>query len=390
VSNNLSLSETCEFMLSPDEEQKAILEELFSTYENIVKECLNRAIVMNITSRKRLHEAVYEELRAKYPFYPSHYIYTAITQALGMFKSFRRLSKRRRNIKVPTVKNLNAILLDDTHLFWFNWGSLKLATHKGHIIIPFEVHEHSRKFKDWSVKGSRLVRRGNEYFLHVTFRKVIEEKSIAGILGIDINEKSIDLAIVKPNKIKFIKIDISEVKYIRDRYFKKRRRIQTRTSGNVKARLLAKYSGREKRRINDILHRASKIVAKIASEENVQPVMENLADIRKKIQYGRKMNRRLHSMPFRKIQFYISYKAMERGFKPKFIKPRNTSKTCPICGELNKPNGHVFKCKKCGFQADRHLVAAWNIAVKLPMWGALPLPPKALDEPLAIEVRGKG
>jgi len=41
-----------------------------------------------------------------------------------------------------------------------------------------------------------------------------------------------------------------------------------------------------------------------------------------------------------------------------------------------------------GRQADRHLTAAWNIAAKLPMWGALPLPPKAPYEPLRLEVKG--
>ncbi len=276
MSSSLLLNETCKFKLNPNEEHKAILEELFSTYEDIVRECLNKAIVMGITSRKRLHEAIYKELRASYPSYPSHYIYTAITQALGIFKSFRRLSRKRRNVKAPSVERLNVILLDDAHLFWFNWGSLKLSTHKGHIIIPFELHEHSKKFIDWSIKGSRLVRRGSKYFLHVTFRTVIEERKSSGLLGIDINEKSIDLAIIKLNKVKFIKIDISKVKYIRDRYFKKRRSIQTKTSGNVKARLLAKYSGREKRRASDILHKASKTITGIVYEESLQPVMEEL------------------------------------------------------------------------------------------------------------------
>ncbi len=386
MSSSLSLTETCKFKLSPNEEQRAILGELFSTYGNIVKECLNKAIKMNVTSRKRLHEAVYRELRVKYPSYPSHYIYTAITQALGIFKSFRRLSRKKRNVKAPSIENLDTILLDDTHLFWFNWGSLKLATHKGHIIIPFELHEHYRKFIDWSVKGSRLVRRDNEYFLHVTFRKAVEEEKASGILGIDVNEKSIDLAIIKLDKVRFIRVDVSEAKYIRDRYFKKRRSIQTNTSGRVRTRLLAKYSEGEKRKINDILHRASKTIARIIAEEKVKPVMETLTNIREKIRYGRKMNRRLHSIPFRKIQSYISYKAMEQRFKPEFIEAKNTSRTCPICGDLNKPNGHVYKCNKCSFQADRHIVAAWNIAMKYPMWGALPLPPKAIDEALKAEM----
>jgi len=115
--------------------------------------------------------------------------------------------------------------------------------------------------------------------------------------------------------------------------------------------------------------------------------MEELADIREKIRYGRKMNRRLHNVPFRKIQFYVAYKSAENGFKPEHVKAKNTSRTCPMCGELNKPNGHVYKCKACGFQADRHLVAAWNIAAKLPVCHPLPLAAKALHEPLLITVR---
>ncbi|GBC75406.1 hypothetical protein HRbin06_00724 [archaeon HR06] len=337
---------------------------------------------MNITSRRKLHEAVYRELRDRYPYYPSHYIYTAITQALGIFKSYRRLS--RKNIKLPSLEKLDVILLDDTHLFWFNWRSLKLATHKGHIITPFEVQEHSKKFMNWQVKGSRLVRRNSEYFLHVTFRKAVEEKEASGFLGIDVNERSIDLAIVKPDKVKFVKIDISEAKYIRERYFRKRRSVQSKAS--EKTKLLAKYSGRERRRINSIIHKASKIISKIAKEENVKPVMEKLTNIRERIRYGRKMNRRLHSISFRKAQLYISYKAMEYSYKPEFVKPKNTSKTCPICGKLNKPNGHFFKCKKCYFQADRHLVAAWNIAAKLPMCRPLPLSAKATYEAFKAEV----
>jgi len=168
---------------------------------------------------------------------------------------------------------LDSILLDDTHLFWFSWGSLKLATHRGHVVIPFEVHEHSEKFKGWQAKGSRLVRRNNDFFLHVAFRKVVEEREPEGVLGIDVNEKSIYLAVVKPDKGKFVKIDVSEAKYIRDRYFRKRRRIRGKTSGKMKAKLLARYSGGEERRVNDILHKASKIIARIIAEEKVKPVM---------------------------------------------------------------------------------------------------------------------
>ncbi|HIE14267.1 TPA: transposase, partial [Candidatus Bathyarchaeota archaeon] len=279
----------------------------------MVRECLETALKLGITSRNRMHKAIYRRLRTKYSRYPSHYIYTAITLSLGISKSYRRLPRKVKNVKTPEVGNLRVVLLDDTHLFWFSWESLKLATHRGHIIIPYKVYEHTEKFKDWEVKGSRLVKAEKEYYLHVTFRKIIKEKMSEGLLGVDVNERSIDLAIIKPDKIKFVKIDISEAKHIRDRYFKKRRNIQRKTSGKTKVKLLTKYSGRERRRIDAILHKKSKIIAEIAEKERVKPVMEELKGIRRRIGYSGIMNRRLHSMPFKRIQSYISYKSMEHG-----------------------------------------------------------------------------
>jgi len=69
---------------------------------------------------------------------------------------------------------------------------------------------------------------GDEYYLHVTFKKTIKEEEYEGILGIDVNERSIDLAIIKPGKVRFVRVDISKAKYIRDRYFEKRRSIQSK------------------------------------------------------------------------------------------------------------------------------------------------------------------
>ena len=75
--------------------------------------------------------------------------------------------------------------------------------------------------------------------------------------------------------------------------------------------MLAKYSGGEKRRVDAMPHKTSKTLARIVAEEKAKPVMEDLKNIRKKMKYSKKMNRRLHSMPFRKIQSYIAYKSVE-------------------------------------------------------------------------------
>jgi hypothetical protein len=91
-----------------------------------------------------------------------------------------------------------------------------------------------------------------------------------------VNEKSVDLAIVRPDKIKFVKIDVSEAKYIRDRYFRKRRSIQGKVGGRAGAKLLAKYSGREERSVDTIIHKVSKTIAEIVAKEKVKPIIEEL------------------------------------------------------------------------------------------------------------------
>ncbi len=125
--------------------------------------------------------------------------------------------------------------------------------------------------------------------------------------------------------------------------------------------------------VNTILYKASKVIAEISAKENFKPVMEKLKNIREN-KIGKRLNRGLRNMSFRRVQFYISYKSMENGFKHKIVTPRNTFKTCSMCSELNKSNGHIYKCKKCGFQVDRQLATAWNIAAKLSMWDVLLFP----------------
>ena len=49
----------------------------------------------------------------------------------------------------------------------------------------------------------------------------------------------------------------------------------------------------------------------------------------------------------------------------KYIDPKNTSKICSKCGELNKRYKHSYKCKSCGFEANSDYNGASNIANRL-------------------------
>jgi hypothetical protein len=74
VSGSLLLDETCRFRLEPEEGQVAIFGEFFMMYSGVVEMCLDGVVGLWVASRRGLHEAVYWELRAEYPGYPSYYI----------------------------------------------------------------------------------------------------------------------------------------------------------------------------------------------------------------------------------------------------------------------------------------------------------------------------
>ena len=199
-----------------------------------------------------------------------------------------------------------------------------------------------------------------------------------GVCGIDINERSVDLTILKPNEQpKHIKLDVSKLPTIHHAMQLKRKSIQRKLDALPQRpvqqrRLQAKYWRRERNRTNQILHVVSKQIAEIAERERVAVAFERIKGIRKSMRSKRRskngralrkdMRRRLNQWPFRKLQTYAEYKVARQGLSTVEVSNYHKSKDCPICGRYNRPNGHTYKCQACGFETSRHLVASWNIA----------------------------
>jgi putative transposase len=338
-----------------------LLEHLLTVYRDVVQRAVDYAIENNIKSRGKLHERLYRELRAKYPELASHYIYTAFTMALGIVRGFnkRRKSGRVRKEK-PEVSRLNTIMLDDYHLFKVVEDVLRLNVGKSYLWLPLKPTEFQKRILKNVAQGCSLSKKGDRWFLNVTYEDNPESFKPEGVLAYDVNEKSLDMLVAKDG-LHYIHIDLSEVKHIHSRYQRKRQRIQKLGL----RKLLAKYRGREVRRVNHLLHEVSKFVSDLSLEERLAVVTENIKNIRRRIDKGKKLNRRLHSWSFGKLNFQVKYKC-EWGGVP-YLKPvnaSNNSRTCPVCGVVASLRGQVFKCPSCGFEANRHLVACLNILRK--------------------------
>ncbi len=125
--------------------------------------------------------------------------------------------------------------------------------------------------------------------------------------------------------------------------------------------------GREERFVRDRLHKVSRHIVEWSHQfENPCIVFEDLKEMRDSIDYGTRMNRRLHHLPFRALQYYTSYKAAFEGVPTAWIDPEYTSQQCPMCGHTERANRNKkrFKCCSCQHQDHADRSASVNIAVK--------------------------
>ncbi|RLG00129.1 MAG: transposase [Thaumarchaeota archaeon] len=349
---------TANFKLDGDSSR---VEPLFPTFIDMVNELLEFAHKNHITSFKRLRISKYYEFRRKFPDLPSHYIYTACQMACSIYRAFRKLKRRGRAKDGKPVFRKSTIMLDD-HLFSLDLRSwiATIATPQGRVkfrLLHGQCHE---KFETMKLGQGWLVKRGHELWLKVVFRKVVELREPNGrALAIDVNENNVTIAF--PNGFKQI---ITRERPIRTAYFLKRRRVQSAIKyGKRKQRLLAKYRGREKRRVEDIYHKvANQIIEQALNEDISTIILEKLTHIRRKIHYTRSTNGRLHRWSFRRLQTVIEYKAKLAGINVVYEDAYKTSSLCPICGEELSLNGYrELKCRKCGLVADRDVIGAWNL-----------------------------
>jgi putative transposase len=352
-----------------DADEAAISEihRLFKEYQRIVNELIEYAHSHGVTSPRRLWYAKYRELRQRHPTLPSHYINTACRLAASIYESFIELKKLGMCEKEKPVFKRWTIWLDD-HLFKLDVEGWKvsMAVHGGRwITLKLLYGKYHERFKGMELREARLVLKDdNSLYLYVTFRQTVtlpEISADAKVIAVDVNEN----AIVYGND-EFIERFETNEGIIRTRYFLKRRRIQSRIRGRgLRARLLEKYKGREQCRIKEIYYRAAKeIIGKAREVGATVIIMEDLKRLNEKNMGSKELNGRIHRWGYRSFQQILEYQAKLCGLHVKYINPRNTSRTCPVCGSELKENSNgrrLMRCQKCGLEEDRDVVAVRNL-----------------------------
>jgi len=122
---------------------------------------------------------------------------------------------------------------------------------------------------------------------------------------------------------------------------------------------------KEHRQVEHLLHMVTSHFVRECVRRGVKRIaIGDLTGIREGIDYGARMNQRLHAWPYRKIVHMIRYKAELAGMTVRSdVDERSTSRTCHACGqvrEANRVHRGLYRCG-CGWSAQADVNGALNI-----------------------------
>lgn len=271
-----------------------------------------------------------------------------------------------------------AIAYDNRILSWkLDESEVSIWTIAGRTRIPFVCGERQRKLLVGMRGESDLCIHEGSFYLSTSCEvKVPEPKPVTEALGVDLGIVNIATdsdGIVYSGKV---------VETKRRIYSHRRRNLQRKKTKAAK-RKLKKISGKQARFQKDTSHQISKRLVQKAQDTGRAIAMEDLGGIRDRVTVrGRKQRARHANWSFHQLRQYISYKAELAGIPVIFVDPRNTSRTCPICGCVDKRNRitqSLFSCVSCGHSAPADTNAAVNISARA-----------VVNQPMVSNLKGSG
>ena len=291
-----------------------------------------------------------------------------------MVKGWIKLYNRDRAKSKPEITR-RTVYIKNT-LFSYRNGILKISIEPNRRYLRADLRKFGWIPSDFDKIGGLIL---TERELIVTIKKDVVLKEPGQWASFEINLTN-TTALINGRVVRY---DLKQLYHIHRVYEIKRKRVQklAKHKPRTSERLMGKYSRRERNRAKDFMHKLTTKIARELSEIKSGAILENLKSIKGGVlRKSKDLNRRLSKWNARTFQYMLEYKLKWLGLPVKYVNPKNSSKTCPLCrAEMSAYGGMLMKCKKCSLIIDRDVVAVLN----LQMWGLGGVAPKALLEALA-------
>lgn len=351
---------------SPTPEQAGALRETMLAFNAACNAISAVAWKERVFSQVPLHRLVYYSVRAEFKL-PAQLAVRAIAKVVDAYK----VSKA----KQAEFRPLGAVTYDCRVLRLVNLSSVSLTTLRGRLKVSLKVGGYQRNRLSGAILGETdLLFRPEKNRWSFAFTVKSETPPVSdpqGFLGVDLGVKNV--AADSDGTL----YTGGHIRGLRKRHLKLRRRLQSKGTRGAK-RLLRKRRQKERRFQTHENHCISKKIVAAAQGTGRGIAVEELTGIRDRITVrGKKQRTVLSAWAFSQLRQFLTYKSTDAGIPLVAVDPRNTSRTCPACGcidKRNRPSQAVFRCVACQHSGHADLFAAENIrraAVNLPYCSAV-------------------
>jgi IS605 OrfB family transposase len=261
------------------------------------------------------------------------------------------------------------------------WAKIPVYGNHGGVKVALRMspkHEDLLQDPEIRICDSELLKRGEDFYLHITVKKCVDiapkRSGRLAIIGIDAGIRNTATSVVwRDDSITGVKMHSGnrlahKTKQAKDRLAKSHRHAFKHNDYHCVEKALDRETEIGLKLSNytrDHLHKLSSGIVEQAIElrrqgYDVVIACENLKHIRQRI------SGKLQWWAFRQLLGFVRYKAQWAGIQFAEVEPANTSRTCPKCGHCDKNNrqGLNFICTECGYNAHADLVGAANVATR--------------------------
>jgi len=345
----LNMKQTLMVKLAPDEDQHKILLETMERFNEACNSIAETAFKNRVANKYALQKLIYRQIREKYGL-SAQLTIRAISKVVEAYK-------RDKGVK-PSFELHGAIVYDQRILSWKGLDRVSILSLRGRLIVPTTVGPYQEARLDRKVRQADLILRKGAFYLAVVVDAPEPTPYQAeDWLGIDLGVRNI--AVDSDGET----WTSGQLNGPRSRHNKLRARLQAKDTKPAK-RLLKKRSGKEARFARNVNHVISKRLVAKAKDTLRGIALEDLKGIRQRVSVKGSRQRRVHSSwSFHQLRAFVEYKARLAGVPTVLVDPRNTSRTCPSCGHMDRANrfGELFHCQRCGYAGAADHIAAENI-----------------------------
>jgi IS605 OrfB family transposase len=356
MSTPLSTRTVC-CKLAVDTAADAALRQTQAAFNAAASYCATVAWQQGVTNKNKLHYLVYGESRITYGL-GAQLACCARDKAAEAV----RAARSKGHTTCPTFATDSSIRYDARTYRLMSMDRVSLNTLTGRVIGQLVLGDGERRYlydTTWKIGGAELVRRADVWYLCITQSKVAPAPDEpCGYLGVDLG--IVDLATDSDGET----YSGAQIQTVRKRRDDHRPRLQLAKSRRARWRL-PKTARREHRFQKDTNHRISKALVAKARTERKAIALEDLTKIGERVTVRREQRRVRQEWAFGQLRTFIGYKATQAGVRVVHIDPRNTSRTCAVCGfcdKRNRPDQAHFRCLQCDHTAGADTNAAVNIA----------------------------